>query len=428
MDVVTAYLYGSLDADIYMKLPEGFNLPDDAISREDYSIKLNKSLYGLKQSGRMWYNRLSEYLLQEGYKNDPICPCIFIKRSENGFAIIVVYVDDINIIGTPEELSKAIDCLKKEFEMKDLGRTKFCLGLQVEYLENGILVHQEAYITKVLKRFYMDKSHPLCTPMVVRSLDVNKDPFRPQEKDEEILGPEVPYLSAIGALMYLANYTRPDIAFAVNLLARYSSSPTRRHWNGVKQILRYLRGTMDMGLLYSNVSKPELNGYADAGYLSDPHNGKSQTGYLFTSGGTAISWRSVKQTISATSSNHAEILALHEASRECVWLRSVIQHIRETCGLSSGKMTSTVIYEDNVACIAQLKDGYIKGDRTKHILPKFFFTHDLQRNGDINVQQVRSSDNLADLFTKSLLRIFFEQLIHKIGLRCLKDCMHEGEK
>nr|KYP45741.1 Retrovirus-related Pol polyprotein from transposon TNT 1-94 [Cajanus cajan] len=268
IDVVTAYLYGSLDADIYMKLPEGFNFPDDAISREDYSIKLNKSLYC-----RMLYNRLSEYLLQEGYKNDPICLCIFIKGSENGFTIIVVYVDDINIIETPEELSKAIDCLKKEFEMKDLGRTKFCLGLQVEYLENEILVHQEAYITKVLKRFYMDKSNLLCIPMVVRSLDVNKDP----------------YLSAIGALMYLANYTRPDIAFAVNLLARYSSSSIGRHWNEVKQILRYLKGTMDMGLLYSNVPKPELNSYADAGYLSDPHNGKSQTGYLFTSGGTTIS-------------------------------------------------------------------------------------------------------------------------------------------
>nr|KYP40238.1 Retrovirus-related Pol polyprotein from transposon TNT 1-94 [Cajanus cajan] len=168
MDVVTAYLYGSLDADIYMKLLEGFNLSDDAISKEDYSIKLNKSLYGLKQSGRMWYNRLSEYLLQEGYKNDPMC--IFIKKYENGFAIIVVYIDDINIIGTPKELSKAIDCLKKEFEMKNLGRTKFCLGLQVEYLENGILLHQEAYITKVLKRFYMDKSHPLCTPMIFNGM------------------------------------------------------------------------------------------------------------------------------------------------------------------------------------------------------------------------------------------------------------------
>ena len=103
MDVVTAYLYGSLDNEIYMKLPEGFKLPEAHLSspRGDYSIKLNKSLYGLKQSGRMWYNRLSEYLLKEGYKNNPICPCIFMKRAGSEFAIIAVYVDDLNIIGTP---------------------------------------------------------------------------------------------------------------------------------------------------------------------------------------------------------------------------------------------------------------------------------------------------------------------------------------
>jgi len=98
MDVVTAYLYDSLENDIYMKLPEGFNLPNKTNSKEDYSIKLNKSLYGLKQSGRMWYNRLSEYLLKEWYKNDPICHCIYMKRSDNEFVIIVVYVDDLNIV------------------------------------------------------------------------------------------------------------------------------------------------------------------------------------------------------------------------------------------------------------------------------------------------------------------------------------------
>ena len=189
--------------------------------------------------------------------------------------------------------------------MKDLGRTKFWLGLQIEYLNSGVFVHQETYITKVLKRFYMDKSHPLCTPMVLRSLDMDKDPFRQQEKDEEQLGLEVSYLTAIWALMYIANYTLPDIEFAVNLLARYSSSPTWRHWNGVKHILRYLKGTMNMGLFYSNVSKPTLICYANASYLSDPHNGKSQTGYLFASGGTTISWWSVKQTITTASSNHA---------------------------------------------------------------------------------------------------------------------------
>ena len=113
---------------------------------------------------------------------------------------------------------------------------------------------------------------------------------------------------------------------------------------------------MDMSLFYSNGSNSDLISYANAGYLSDPHNDKSQTRYLFTCEGTTISWRSVKQTIATTSSNHAEILALHEASREYIWLRSVVQHVRETCELSLEKLTPTVIYEDNAACIAQLKE------------------------------------------------------------------------
>ena len=238
---------------------------------------------------------------------------------------------------------------------------------------------------------------------------------------EELLDPEVPYLSAIGAQMYLASHTRPDISFSVNLLAKYSSCPTRRHWNGVKHILRYLQGTMDMGLYYPNVPKAELVGYADAGYMSDPHNARSQTGYLFTCGDTTISWRSTKQSITATSSNHAEILAIHEASRECFWLRSVIHHIRGSCGLSFSKEVPTTLYEDNAACIVQLKNGYIKGDRTKHISPKFFFTHDLQNKGDINVQSIRSTNNLADLFTKAIPTATFERLVYSIGKRRLRD-------
>ncbi|GJS32206.1 hypothetical protein Tco_0530588 [Tanacetum coccineum] len=142
--------------------------------------------------------------------------------------------------------------------------------------------------------------------MVVRTLDVKKDLFRPRDVDEVILGLEVPYLSAIGALMFLAGHTRHDITFSLNLLARYSSCPTRRHC---------------------------LVDFAHAGYMFDPHNGRSQTGYVFTSGGTTISWHSVKQTIAENSSNHAEIMAIHKASRECVWLRNATQHIRGSYGI-----------------------------------------------------------------------------------------------
>ena len=124
--------------------------------------------------------------------------------------------------------------------------------------------------------------------------------------------------------------------------------------------------------------------------------------------------------IVATSSNHVEIIAIHEASRECVWLRSMIHLIREKCGLKCDKVPTT-LYEDNAACIAQLKGGFIKGDRTKHISPKLFYAHELQKNGDINVQQIRSSDNVADLFTKSLLIATFKKMVHKLGMRRFKS-------
>ena len=202
--------------------------------------------------------------------------------------------------------------------MKDLGQTKFCLGLQLEHLPTGILIHQSAYIQKILEKFNMDKSYPSKTPMVVRSLDMNKDQFRPRDENEELLGPEVPYPSAIGALMYIANCTRPDIAFAVNLFARYSAAPTRRHWAGVKNIFRYLNSTRDLGLFYKHNQDKTIIGYTDVGYLSDPHNTISLTWFVFSHSGTTISWKSSKQTLVATSTNHSEIIALYEASRECV--------------------------------------------------------------------------------------------------------------
>ena len=122
----------------------------------------------------------------------------------------------------------------------------------------------------------------------------------------------------------------------------------------------------------------------------------------------------------ATSSNHSEILVMHEASREFVWLKSMIQHIKESCGLSSIKNNPTVLYEDNAQCIAQFKGGYIKGDRTKHISPKFFYTHELQRDGEIDVQQISFNDNLADLFTKALPFATFKKLVHKLACANLK--------
>jgi hypothetical protein len=180
MDVVTAYLYGSLDSDIYMTVPDGISVPNTNANRNMYCVKLVKSLYVLKQSRRMWYSRLKKFLLNKGYSNSNDCPCVFIRKSSTGFYIISVYVDNLNIIGHAKNINEAHNHIKKEFEMKDLGITKLCLDLQIEHLQTGILVHQSAYVKKVLNKYNMDKAYPQRTLMIVRALEKDKDQFRPK--------------------------------------------------------------------------------------------------------------------------------------------------------------------------------------------------------------------------------------------------------
>jgi hypothetical protein len=272
----------------------------------------------------------------------------------------------------------------------------------------------------------MHMSYPSKTPMLVRSLDLEKDPFRPRDDEEQILEPEFPYLSAVGALMYLANNSQLDITFAVNLLARHNSAPTKRHWVGIKNIFRYLNGTKDLRLFYKRSNDPSLIGYTDAGYLSYPHNGRSQTGFIFLQGGTVISWKSSKQTLVTTSTNHSKIIALYEASCECVWLRRMVNHILTTCGIGSLD-SPTIIYEDNLACVVQMDTSYIKSNINKNIAPKLFYPHELQENGDINILQTKSCDNLAGLFTKSLPYSMFQKCVEGIGMRRLKCLQSSGE-
>jgi hypothetical protein len=360
------------------------------------------------------------HLLNKCYSNNDDCPCVFIYKSSIGFCIIPVYVDDLNIIGIELDINEARDHLKREFKMNDLGKTKFCLCLQLEHLTTGILIHQSTYVQKILEKFNMDKVYLSKTPMVVRALEIDTDPFWPRQEGEEVLGSKYPYLSVIRTLMYLANNTRPDIAFAVNLLKRYSVALTMRHWNGVKDVLRYLRGTSDLGLFYPKNQDMGLIGYADAGYLSDPHNSKSQICFMFLHGGVTISWKFCKQTLINTSTNHSEIIALYEAARECAWLRRVINYIQISCGIEPIG-PPTIIYEDNVACIAQIQSGYVKSNVTKHIRPKLFYPHEIQVNGENSILQTKSCDNSTDLFTKSLAYCTFSKCVADIGMCELRD-------
>jgi hypothetical protein len=256
--------------------------------------------------------------------------------------------------------------------------------------------------------------------MIVRDLEKDIDPYRPKQEEEEVLGAKYPYLRVIGALMYLANNTRPDITFAVNCFTRHSATPIMLHSNDIKNILRYLNGTTDLWLFFRRNQDSGLMGYADADYLSDPQNTRSQTRFMFLYRGTALSWKFAKQTLIATSTNHSKIIALYEASRECASLRRVIDHAQTSCDI--GVVESlTIIYEDNVPYVAQIQTGYIKTNYMKYISPKLFYPRELQENGKISIFQIKSCDNHTDLFTKSLPLTIFDKCVKGIDMRRLKD-------
>lgn len=422
-DIETAYLYGHIDVELYMRVPLGIRVEGEAKYKLP-CVRLHKSLYGLKQAGRIWYLHLSQYLIKCGFRTHDCCPCLFVKRSGAEIAIIGIYVDDIVMVGTDAAVAAAMTALKTEFKVKDMGLLSYCLGLQVSQTSTGVMLHQSNYIEKMLKRFNMrEVSKATKTPMVVRSLRPESDIFGPRRGSERVLDEKYPYKEAIGALLYLANCSRPDIAFAISVLARYSSEPTMRHWSGVKHLLRYLACTRQYGLLYrrKSVRSPltdfdtdDIYGFADAGYLSDPHKARSQTGYVFMSSEAPISWKSTKQTLTATSTNQSELVALYEACREGVWQRRFIKFIRQALK-TRHNFPPIKIYEDNRACVAQVQQGYIKTDRTKHIDPKFFFMHELHGK-KLDISSVSSEKNLADLFTKTLGSTRHHQLVQGLGM------------
>jgi hypothetical protein len=426
LDVVTAYLYGPLDADIHIRPPPDFlkTNPFEDTPGSYYGLKLQKALYGLKQAGRMWYQHLREFLLHHDFRHDQSLLCIFTFKNSTGIVVIAVYVDDLNLVGTPETCTYVVNLLITQFEMKMLGKTSFCLGLQVTHLPDGsIFLHQTGYTQKLLKRFGMDKANPLSAPMMGQSR-TSDDPYRPCEEEEEEFYDRTRYLAAVGALLYLSTFTRPDISFTISVLARHSQKPAMRHWNGVRHVLRYLRGTEDLGIHDTISGTPEIVGYADAGFKSDDISGKSQMGYIFLKNNAPISWKSIKQTITATSTNHSELIAFHKATRETVWLRQMHKIITEQCKFAQDSKP-TMVFEDNAACVAQLGAGFIKTDRTKHICPEIFgFIQELIQSGQIEVKKIESAHNLADMLTKALPAHTHRKLVQVAGMKLFHELLH----
>ena len=351
MDVVTAFLNGKLEEEIYMDQPEGFIKP----GTENLVCKLHKSIYGLKQSPRCWNLALDVYLKSLNFVQSTADPCVYVKTTQSEKTIIAVYVDDLIIMSdTNKTLAEVKLALSDQFKMKDMGQLHHCLGLNIEQTESKILLDQQQYIEQIINRFGMQDAYTVTTPA---------DSSVKLVKDDGISKPVDPvkYQEMVGSLIYAAVCTRPDIAQAVGEVSKYNAHPTEAHLTAVKRIIRYLKGTSHIKLTYQKSDNKNIIGYSDANWAGDLDNRHSTSGNVFLMGGGAISWLSKRQNVVAASTAEAEYISLFHATQEAAWLQRLITDIDNNNGI-----LPIQVMVDNQAAIAMSKNASIK-PRTKHI-------------------------------------------------------------
>ncbi|KAJ9557500.1 hypothetical protein OSB04_012114 [Centaurea solstitialis] len=413
MDVKTAFLNGKLTEDVYMEQPEGFEDPKNP----NKVCKLLKSIYGLKQASRSWNLHFDERIKEFGFAKSEFEPCVYTKFSGSIVTFLVLYVDDILLIGNDVPTLQSVkEWLSKCFQMKDLGEAAYILGIKIYRNRSKRLIglSQSTYIDEVLKRFRMDESKKGFIPMQ-HGIVLSKTQCPVSSEDQDKMK-SVPYASAIGSIMYAMLCTRPDVAYSVSVTSRYQQNPGEPHWVAVKNILKYLRRTKEMFLVFGG-SEDEISvtGYSDASFQTDRDDFRSQLGYVFTLNGGAISWKSSKQDTIADSTTEAEYIAACDAAKEAVWLRNFLSDLRVVASISR----PIDIFCDNSGAVAQAKEPR-EHHKSRHVLRKYHLIREIIGRGDVRICKIPTEDNVADPLTKPLARAKHEAHANSIGMQYLE--------
>ena len=399
VDVKTAFLYGKLEEEIYMRQPEGFVIP----GKEHKVYRLLRAIYGLKQASRAWYMELVKSLKLLGFKRLQTDAGIFIFRDERGnFVVVIAYVDDILFAGPNRKL---VDSKKKEFmkrwECRDLENPKEFLRMRIRRDAKHIYLDQSAYLGTVLNRFQMMDCRVAKTPMVEGYKPLpNTGPVDPKRR--------ALFQSIIGSLLYLMLGTRPDIAYAVTKMSQYAANPSQEHVDKALYICRYLRGTMDYSLVLDGPSKEGLQAYSDSDHGADPEKRRSVTGNVVMLANAAVLWTLHAQKTIANSSTEAEYMAVSDCSKQVMWLK----HMFKELGMPLSKIP---IYSDNNGAIF-ISNNPVQERRMKHIDIKHHYIRQCIEDGDVEVLRVDTNDNIADIFTKPLGAIKFIKFRDQLGL------------
>ncbi|KAG7578131.1 Zinc finger CCHC-type [Arabidopsis thaliana x Arabidopsis arenosa] len=402
LDVKTAFLHGELQEEVYVTQPEGFVVKGS----EDKVYKLHKALYGLKQAPRAWNNKLNKILKELSFTKCSKEASLYRKQENEHLLLVAVYVDDLLVTGSSlDAILEFKKGMATKFEMSDLGKLTYYLGIEVLQLENGIVLKQERYASKILEETRMNDCNAVKVPMD-SGLKLSK---APQEENID----EKEYRRIIGCLRYLL-HTRPDLSYCVGVLSRYMQQPKESHGAALKQILRYLRGTLALGLFFTRGEKTKLVGYSDSSHNIDEDDGRSTTGHVFYFENCPITWCTQKQDTVALSSCEAEFMAATEASKQALWLQELLG---EVTGGSCEKVTLLI---DNKSAIALAKNPVFHG-RSKHINKRYHFIRECVENEQIEVEHVAGEEQRADILTKALGRIRFKEMRDLIGVQNVSE-------
>jgi transposase InsO family protein len=397
-DVKNAFLHGDLAEEIYMEIPPGF------ASRLEKGMvcKLKKALYGLKQSPRAWFGRFTKVMLALGYKQSQGDHTLFVKHSSSGgVCILLVYVDDIIVTGDDfAGIANLKQQLVKEFEIKDLGKLKYFLGIEVARSKHGLFISQQKYTLDLLKDTGMLGCKPAETPI--------EQNHRLEEFPEDVPVDRESYQRLVGRLIYLS-HTRPDIAYAVSVVSQFMHNPKETHLRAVNRVLQYLKGSPGRGVLFRKGDSLTLESYTDADYGGSRVDGRSTSGYCTFLGGNLVTWRSKKQNVVARSSAEAEFRSMALGICELLWLKIILDDLKV-------KWESPMkLFCDNKAAIAIAHDP-VQHDRTKHIEIDRHFIKEKLDSGLICTPFVSTGDQIADVFTKGLSAVAFQRLLCKLGM------------
>jgi hypothetical protein len=399
LDIKTAFLNGELEEVVYMRQPQGYSIgPSDLVCR------LHKAIYGLKQAPRAWHLTLKQKLLDHGFVTSDADPSLFLLSTPGGKRVmILIYVDDCLIAGRSLAwVSETVALVQKMFEARDMGVPEDFLGMRIERDRSAktLRLHQQPYVSKLLETYNLSGVAPLSVPLKA-SLTAEGDPLSAELHSQ--------YPSLVGSLMHLANCTRPDISQAVSSLARFLKAPTSLHWQAALQLLRYLSGTLSLGLLYGKGGAGGFRGYCDANHGGDVATRRSTTGFVFVLHGAAVAWQSKLQPTVALSTTEAEYQAAGMAAREALWFRKLLPELGET-------ITGPLLISCDSESVRALLRNPMTTQRSKHIDIIHHFCRERVLLRQLQYDYVNTTLNWADCLTKPVPRPKLLQCASGMGL------------